>query len=164
VYLQVKRRATLLLDFLGNKIHLLQIQFINKGINKSNRVVFLYQSLKARKFNLVAVSIGDMFHLCWFAIQKYNTTDLLLSIIITTFTMKIVDRFFHRLTLCLIVKRPCKPTDSDKKSQPHPESFREHIWFCPAHEPTLRKTKRAIFLLPIAIGTPNRIVTLKRIK
>ena len=26
-------------------------------------------------------------------------------------------------------------------SQPH----KWHIWFCPAHKPTLRKTKRAIF-------------------
>jgi hypothetical protein len=27
-------------------------------------------------------------------------------------------------------------------SQPH----KWHIWFCPTHKPTLRKTKRAIFL------------------
>ena len=39
----------------------------------------------------------------------------------------------------------CKKTVQTDRHRQERQLHKWHIWFCPTHEPTLRKTKRAIF-------------------
>jgi hypothetical protein len=58
--------------------------------------------------------------------------------------------------LCLIVKRPCKPTDIDKNSQPHKTA---HL-ILPETRANASQNQKSHFFA----NAPTRILTLKRIK